>query len=208
MCSSDLLVGVAAVTVVAQVLDLPIAYVDIPDNLLGSLQLPAASTWARLWDVRLVVEAAALAFVASAETLLSATAVDQMHGGKRTNYDRELLSQGAGNILAGLLGGLPMTGVIVRSATNVAAGAKTRTSAILHGVWLLLLVAAAPAVLRLVPTASLAAVLVYTGYKLVNVQNIRRLLQYGGMPVAIYAVTLTVIIVEDLLTGIIVGLLL
>ena len=101
-----------------------------------------------------------------------------------------------------------MTGVIVRSATNVSAGAKTRLSAVMHGVWLLVLVAAAPSVLRLVPTASLAAVLVYTGYKLVNIQNIRKLLHYGRMPVVIYAVTLTVIVVEDLLTGIVSGLVL
>jgi MFS superfamily sulfate permease-like transporter len=131
-----------------------------------------------------------------------------MHDGPRTNYDRELLSQGVGNMLAGLLGGLPMTGVIVRSATNVSAGAKTRKSAIMHGMWLLILVAAAPGVLRLVPTASLAAVLVFTGYKLVNVQNIKRLLQYGGTPVIIYAATLVIIVVEDLLTGIVCGLLL
>ena len=75
-------------------------------------------------------------------------------------------------------------------------------------VWLLVLVAAAPSVLRLVPTASLAAVLVYTGFKLINIRNIKRLLQYGGIPVAIYAITVIVIVVEDLLTGIICGLLL
>jgi MFS superfamily sulfate permease-like transporter len=150
----------------------------------------------------------ALAFVASAETLLSATAVDQMHRGAKTNYDREMFSQGVGNFLCGLVGGLPMTGVIVRSATNVSAGGKTRLSAILHGVWLLVLVAAAPGVLRLIPTASLAAVLVYTGYKLINVQNIRRLMHYGRMPIVIYAVTLVTIVVEDLLTGIMAGLLL
>ena len=202
------LVGVGLATVAAQFIGLPISYVDIPDNLFGSLKLPALENFAQLWQFQFILSAAALAFVASAETLLSATAVDQMHNGPRTNYDRELLSQGVGNALAGLLGGLPMTGVIVRSATNVSAGAKTRLSAILHGLWLLLLVAAAPSVLRLVPTASLAAVLVYTGYKLVNVQNIRRLIQYGGMPVFIYAVTLVVIVAEDLLTGIVCGLLL
>lgn len=202
------LVGVLVATAAAQAIGVPIAYVDIPDNLLSGIRLPSVANFASLLDLQLIFAAAALAFVASAETLLSANAVDQMHDGPRTNYDRELLSQGVGNVLAGLFGGLPMTGVIVRSATNVSAGAKTRQSAILHGVWLLILVAAAPAILRLVPTASLAAVLVYTGYKLVNIQNIRRLLQYGGMPVAIYAVTLIVIVAEDLLTGIVCGLLL
>jgi MFS superfamily sulfate permease-like transporter len=202
------LIGVVVATFAAQLLGLPIKYVDIPDNLLGTLSFPSAATFAQLWNPQLILAAGALAFVASAETLLSATAVDQMHNGPRTNYDHELLSQGVGNVLAGCVGGLPMTGVIVRSATNVSAGAKTRLSAILHGLWLLVLVAAAPSVLRLVPTASLAAVLVYTGYKLVNVQNIRRLLTYGGMPVAIYAATLGVIVVEDMLTGILCGLVL
>jgi MFS superfamily sulfate permease-like transporter len=76
----------------------------------------------------------------------------------------------------------------------------------LHGLWLLILVAALPGVLRMVPTASLAAILVYTGYKLVNPANIRRLLQYGGPPVAIYAVTVVTIVATDLLTGIVAGL--
>ena len=202
------LVGVGIGTAVAHALDLPIKYVDIPDNLFGTLPMPTLGMFARLTDFHLLLAAVTLAFVASAETLLSATAVDQMHSGPKTNYDRELFAQGVGNFLCGLVGGLPMTGVIVRSATNVSAGAKTRLSAILHGVWLLLLVAAAPSVLRLVPTASLAAVLVYTGYKLVNVQNIRKLLHYGRLPVAVYAITLLVIVVDDLLTGIVCGLVL
>lgn len=202
------LVGVAAATAAAQLLALPINYVDIPDNLFVQLEVPGLAAFGRLLDSRFILFAGTLAFVASAETLLSATAVDQMHSGPRTNYDRELVSQGAGNLLAGLVGGLPMTGVIVRSATNVSAGAKTRLSAVLHGAWILALVAAAPALLRLVPTASLAGVLVYTGYKLINLHNIRRLLQYGGKPVVIYAVTLMVIVADDLLTGIVCGLVL
>jgi MFS superfamily sulfate permease-like transporter len=128
-----------------------------------------------------------------------------MHDGPRTNYDKEMRSQGVGNILSGLAGGLPMTGVIVRSATNVAAGAKTRRSAMMHGLWLLILVAALPGVLRLVPTSSLAAILVYTGYKLINPANVRRLISYGGAPVLIYAVTVVMIVCADLLTGIIAG---
>jgi MFS superfamily sulfate permease-like transporter len=202
------LIGVLAATGIAHAMNLPIKYVDLPDNLFATLQTPSLSMFASLADYHMVFEALALAFVASAETLLSATAVDQMHGGKRTNYDKEMFSQGVGNCLCGLVGGLPMTGVIVRSATNVSAGAKTRLSAIMHGAWLLILVAAAPSVLRLIPTASLAAVLVYTGYKLVNVQNIRRLLHYGRMPVIIYGTTVVLIVVEDLLTGIVAGLVL
>jgi MFS superfamily sulfate permease-like transporter len=129
-----------------------------------------------------------------------------MHDGPRTRYNKELIAQGTGNMLCGLVGSLPMTGVIVRSATNVAAGAQTRFSTMLHALWILVFVAVFPQVLRIVPTASLAAVLVYTGYKLVNVQNIRRLLRYGGAPVAIYAATVIGIVATDLLTGILIGL--
>lgn len=200
------LVGVVAGTVLAKVLGTPISFVNIPESLFSGIQLPTLEMFGKMSEWHLLLAALTLAFVASAETLLSATAVDQMHEGPRTNYDRELLSQGVGNTLCGLVGGLPITGVIVRSATNVAAGAKTRRSAMLHGLWLLVLVAAAPGVLRMVPTASLAAVLVYTGYKLVNPANIRRLVSYGGMPVAIYAVTVVMIVATDLLTGIIAGL--
>jgi MFS superfamily sulfate permease-like transporter len=163
-------------------------------------------SFANLLRFDLLVAAFTLAFVASAETLLSATAVDQMHNGPRTEYNRELRSQGIGNILVGLIGGIPMTGVIVRSATNVAAGARTRAATMFHGAWLLVLVAAVPWILEMVPTASLAAVLVYTGYKLVNPQNVRRLLKYGGAPVLIYAATVIMIVATDLLTGILVGL--
>jgi MFS superfamily sulfate permease-like transporter len=202
------LVAVVLATGAAQLLGLDVRYVDLPNNLLGSLTLPSLGSFAILGQPSFILAAAALAFVASAETLLSAAAVDQMHSGPRTQYNKELFSQGVGNMLSGLLGGLPMTGVIVRSATNVAAGARTRRSTMLHGAWLLVLVAAAPQLLRLVPTASLAAILVYTGYKLVNPQNVKRLLHYGGVPVLIYIVTVVMVVSTDLLTGIITGLVL
>jgi MFS superfamily sulfate permease-like transporter len=200
------LVAVVLATAVAQIIGLDVRYVDLPDSLFASIQLPTLAGFARLAEPQFLLAAVALAFVASAETLLSATAVDQMHDGPRTKYNKELFSQGIGNTLSGLLGGLPMTGVIVRSATNVAAGARTRRSTMLHGAWLLVMVAAAPWLLRLVPTASLAAVLVYTGYKLVNPQNVKRLLHYGGFPILIYAVTVVTIVSTDLLTGIMAGL--
>lgn len=202
------LIGVVFATGVAQLFSLPVRYVDLPDSLFGAVKAPAMASFARLAEPDLLIAVITLAFVASAETLLSATAVDQMHDGPRARYNRELMSQGVGNTICGFLGGLPMTGVIVRSATNVVAGAKTRRSAMMHGAWLLLLVAAAPGVLRAVPVSSLAAILVYTGYKLVNPNNVRRLLHYGGAPTLIYVVTVVMIVATDLLTGIISGLVL
>jgi MFS superfamily sulfate permease-like transporter len=153
----------------------------------------------------IILAAISLALVASAETLLCATAVDLMHQGPRTRYDRELAAQGVGNLLCGLLGALPMTGVIVRSAANVQAGGKTRASAILHGFWLLLFVSLLPFALKLIPRSSLAAILVYTGCKLVNPKAVRTLWDYGKSEVAIYAATVIAIVVTNLLTGIMVG---
>jgi MFS superfamily sulfate permease-like transporter len=199
------LVAVVAATTLATLAGLDIRFVELPDSLLASATPMSLDRLGLLGSSGLLISAMTLAFVASAETLLSASAVDRMQDGPRTNYDRELIAQGVGNTLAGLLGALPITGVIVRSATNVNAGAQTRLSTILHGSWLLVFVLAFPSLLRMVPTASLAAVLVYTGYKLVDPAALRRLAAYGDMPVVIYGVTLVTIVATDLLTGIMAG---
>jgi MFS superfamily sulfate permease-like transporter len=162
------LVAVVLATALTAVFGLQIDKVSLPENLFSEFSMPSASLWSQAFDMQIVLAGVAMALIASAETLLCATAVDQLHQGPRTRYDRELAAQGIGNMLCGLLGGLPMTGVIVRSSANVQAGAQTRASAILHGLWLLLFVALLPGVLQWIPIASLAAVLVYTGYKLIN----------------------------------------
>jgi len=159
----------------------------------------------QLADPTLLVAAFALAFIASAETLLSAAAVDRMHSGQRSDFDRELSAQGIGNMLCGVLGALPMTGVIVRSSANVQAGAQTRASAILHGLWLLAFVVVLSSVLQQIPVASLAGVLVYTGIKLVDFKAFRGLGRYGRMPMFTYAATALAIIFTDLLTGVLLG---
>jgi MFS superfamily sulfate permease-like transporter len=128
-----------------------------------------------------------------------------MHDGPRTNYDRELMAQGLGNVVCGALGGLPMTGVIVRSSANVEAGARTRLSAIFHGAWMLLLVVAAPFLLRMIPVSSLAALLVFTGYKLVK-QDVKELAKAGKSEVAIFFATIIGIVALDLLKGVLLGL--
>lgn len=206
------LVGVSVATLVATLLGFthsdavnPVLQVNIPASFLDAVALPKPENLGRFLDSSLVLAALSLALVASTETLLSASAVDRMHQGPRTRYDRELVSQGVGNFLCGLVGALPMTGVIVRSAANVQAGAKTRASAIMHGLWLLLFVSLLPFVLRLIPTSSLAAILVYTGYKLVNVKAVRDLWQYGKGEVAIYLATVGAIVATNLLTGILIG---
>jgi len=199
------LVGVALATAVTVFYDLPISHVKVRDNLLTVIEFPKLESLAHLTDTSLLSASLALAFIASVETLLSATAVDHMHSGPRTHYNKELFSQGVGNTLCGLLGTLPMTGVIVRSSANVQAGARTRASAILHGAWLLLFVAFLPFVLRQIPTACLGAVLVFTGYKLMNIAVINELKDYGRSEVAIYFGTMGAIVATNLLTGVLVG---
>jgi MFS superfamily sulfate permease-like transporter len=201
------LVAVVVATMTAVLTRVQISRVEVPANLLDAVQFADLAALPSLgWTV--VSAGLALAFVASAETLLCATAVDKMHDGPRTRYDKELAAQGVGNMICGLVGALPMTGVIVRSSANVDAGAKTRSSAFLHGLWLLLFVAALPFVLQMIPVAALAAVLVFTGYKLVNVAAIRQLATYGRGEVAIYFATLTTIVAVDLLSGVILGIVL
>ncbi|MCA9248121.1 MAG: SulP family inorganic anion transporter [Planctomycetales bacterium] len=200
------LVAVVAAAALASGLALPVLYVEVPDSLASEVHFPTVATLLDAPWIALIQAAFVIAAVASAETLLCATAVDQMHQGQRTKYDKELAAQGVGNILCGFLGALPMTGVIVRSSANIQSGGQTRLSAILHGMWLLLFVAALGFLLRLIPTAALAAMLVYTGYKLMDLKSIRKLREYGWGEVAIYAATVTTIVAADLLTGVLVGL--
>lgn len=200
------LVAVIAATGAAVAFQLPVKQVELPDNLAAAIHLPDLTGFAgaEIWKAVLVA-AVSIAFIASAETLLSASAVDQMHQGPRTQYDRELFAQGVGNMASGFVGGLPMTGVIVRSAANVEAGARTNLSEILHGVWLLVFVAVFPDLLRWIPTAGLAAILVYTGYKLVDRKIAINLWKESKSEAAIYAATVVMIVATDLLTGVLVG---
>jgi len=199
------LIAAAIATIVAALMRLPVNYVRVPERIADAIHLPSAGALAQLLQPELLTAAVALAFIASAETLLCATAVDQMHTGPRANYDRELAAQGIGNMLCGLAGALPMTGVIVRSSANVEAGARTRLSAMLHGLWLLAAVLAGPTVLSSIPTAALAAILVYTGYKLINPAKVRVLAAAGRSELVIYFATVIGIVVTDLLTGVLIG---
>ena len=199
------LVAVVIATAATALLKLPVLYVEVPDNLWNEIHFPSLTVLKSI-PLRVVLQAGiVLAIVASAETLLCATAVDQMQSHTRTQYDRELAAQGIGNMICGLLGALPMTGVIVRSSANVEAGGRTRLSTILHGAWLLVFVSVLAFLLRMIPTAALAAMLVYTGYKLVNFKIIRELRKYGWGEVVIYVATLGTIVCTDLLTGVLTG---
>jgi len=200
------LLGVVGATLVAFLFGLDVARVNVPASIASAIALPGPDYLANFADPAILVTAFALAFIASAETLLSAAAVDRMHDGVRTDYNKELRAQGVGNLLCGAVGALPMTGVIVRSSANVQAGARTRLSTMLHGIWILGFVAGLPWLLREIPMASLAAVLVVTGWRLVQLAHVRHLFtHYGLLPALIWAATLVVVVAEDLLTGVLVG---
>lgn len=199
------LIAVFSGTFAANYLGFSIRFVDLPESLLGSITFISYEGFNKLFSIEGLITVLSLAVVASAETLLCAAALDKLHSGPRTRFDKELIAQGIGNTLCGVVAALPMTGVIVRSSANLQSGAKTRMSAILHGGWLLALATLVPGVLRLIPTASLAALLVVTGWKLINFKLIPQLAKRGWEEVLIFALTVGSIVSIDLLSGILIG---
>lgn len=148
-----------------------------------------------------------IALVASLETLLCVEATDKLDPLKRvTPTNRELLAQGAGNVISGLIGGLPITQVIVRSSANIQSGGKTKMSAILHGILLLLSVILVPFVLNMIPNSVLAAVLLIVGYKLAKPALFKTMWKEGWMQFVPFIVTVVAIVFSDLLIGIGLGL--
>ncbi|HZI25718.1 MAG TPA: SulP family inorganic anion transporter, partial [Chryseolinea sp.] len=153
------------------------------------------------------IVALTLAIVASLESLLSTEATDKLDPYKRlTNTNRELIAQGSGNILSGLIGGLPITQVILRSSANVQSGGKTKFSTIFHGVLLLLCVILIPKVLNAVPLAVLASVLLVIGYKLANPSVFKEMARLGLNQFLPFIATVIGIVFTDLLKGITIGL--
>ena len=147
-----------------------------------------------------------LAIVASLETLLSIEAIDKIDPYKRvTPTNRELKAQGVGNIISGLLGGLPITSVIVRSSANVNAGGISKTSTITHGILLFASVILIPDLLNKIPLAALAAILIFTGYKLAKIPMIKEFYQKGWDQFIPFIVTVIAILLSDLLIGIFIG---
>ncbi len=178
----------------------------VPEGAAGYLAQFSSPAWASLLDPAVWRIGITLGIVASLETLLSLEATDKMDPLKReAPPNRELFAQGVGNTLSGLIGGLPLTGVIVRSAANVSAGARTRWSAILHGGLLVVAVVLMPRLLNLIPLAALAAILLYTGWKLAHPSILKGMIRLGRSQWVPYVVTVAAILFTDLLVGIAVG---
>ncbi|MFG2893752.1 SulP family inorganic anion transporter [Streptomyces sp. NPDC048248] len=204
------LVAVALATVAVFVLDLPVARVEV-QGLLEAVQPPSAAAFGRLVEPVMLAgtigTVLAFTLIASAESLFSAAAVDRLHEGPRTHYDKELMAQGAGNAVCGMLGSLPMTAVIVRSAANVQAGARTKASRVLHGVWLLVFAAAFPAALGVVPLAALAGVLIHAGCKLIPLKEFGPLWRKHRGEAVVLATTAVAIVATNMFEGVLLGLL-
>jgi MFS superfamily sulfate permease-like transporter len=180
-----------------------LAALDSPMALIDAISMPDLSQLASpdVWRVAMT-----LAVVASLETLLSLEALERIDPKRRrVSPDRELKAQGAGNVVAALLGGLPLTAVIVRSSANVHAGAQTRMSAVIHGLLLLASVFVLTAVLNLIPLASLAAILIQTGYKLAKPRLFIDMAREGVGRWAPFAATIAGVLATDLLIGIAIG---
>jgi carbonic anhydrase len=192
------LAAVGLSTLVATLLNLQIPHVSLPTTFVWAPPQMGDLPW-----LPILASTLAMALIASAESLLSAVAVDKLHSGPRAQLDRELLGQGAANLVSGFLGGLPVTGVIVRSTANIEAGAKTRWSTVLHGVWVVLAVSFLGSVLSAVPLTALAGLLVVVGCRLVSFKHIRDLHRHGES--LVYAVTVVGVVGINLLAGIAMG---
>ncbi|CAL9581075.1 hypothetical protein SUDANB105_05028 [Streptomyces sp. enrichment culture] len=175
-------------------------------DLADAVNTPGAEQFAGLADAGVLTAILTFTVIASAESLFTAAAVDRMHTGPRTRYNTELIAQGAGNTVAGVLGALPITAVVARSSANVQAGARTRISRILHGVWLLAFALLLPQVLALVPISVLAGVLVHSGWKLLAPHEFPKMWRQDRGEFAVMTLTTLAITATALLEGVVVGL--
>ncbi len=197
------LVAIVVATLASLVITTEVPRIELNGSLLDAMHLPALPDGA--WGA-FAAGVLTVALIASVESLLTAVAVDRMQTRTRSNLDRELAGQGAANMVSGAIGGLPITGVIVRSSANVAAGARTRASSILHGVWVLVFALPFAGLIEKIPTAALAGLLVVIGIQLVKLTHITTAKRNGD--IAVYLVTAAGVVFLNLLEGVLLGLLL
>ena len=180
--------------------------VNIPTNIFASITFPDFSklfSTSEIWKDGLII-----GLLATLETLLCIEAIDKLDKQNRiTSVNRELVAQGIGNMTCGLLGAIPMTAVVVRGAANVDAGGRTKLSAFTHGLFLLLAVLLVPFLLNKIPYASLAAILLVTGYNLTKPKLFRNMWSLGWKQFIPFVLTIIVILSTDLLIGVSIGLL-
>lgn len=174
-------------------------------SLLSFLTFP---NFADAFSGKVLISAATIAAVASLETLLNIEACDKIDPFRRiTPLNRELKAQGVANMLSGLIGGLPVTSVVVRSSANIQAGARSKASAITHGIILLMSVLLIPRVLQLIPLSALAGILIVTGFKLTKPALFKEMYQKGWAQFLPFAITVLAVVFSNLLLGVFVGIL-
>ena len=182
----------------------PTQFISLPENVFGGIKSPALNALSLNYD--LLKTAFVIAMVASLETLLSVEAIDKLDPYNRsTPMNRELVAQGVGNIFSGMLSGLPITAVIVRSSANAEAGARTRTSSFAHGVWLVLALLLCIPAINMIPYCVLAVILIRTGYNLAKPKMILKIYRQGREQFLPFVVTVVAILLTDLLIGVLLG---
>lgn len=197
------LVAIVAVTVVSVVFPFHVSRIALEGSLLDALQLPAIphGNWGAV-----AIGVITVTLITSVQSLLTAVATDRMHSGPRSELDRELIGQGASNMVSGVIGGLPIAGVIVRTSANIKAGAKTRASTVLHGFWVMLFALPFAGLIELIPSAALAGLLIVIGIQLLQPAHIETAFKTGDF--AIYLVTIVAVVFLNLLHGVMIGLVL
>lgn len=181
--------------------------VPVAESWSGFLGLFQMADFSQLFNPQVYRAGMVIALVASLETLLNVEAIDKIDPKQRTTPpNQELFAQGVGNVLCGLLGGIPVTSVVVRSTVNINAGGQSKLATISHGFYLLLCVALLPHYLNMIPISSTAAVLLITGWKLTSWRLWKQMWQEGYSQFLPFAITVVAIVFTDLLTGVVIGL--
>ena len=195
------LVAIVTATIISVCLPFDLDRIKLEGSPLDAFELPALphGDWSAV-----ALSIVTVAFIASVESLLGAVAIDRMHHGKPTNFNRELAGQGVANMASGMIGGLPVAAAIVRSSANVQAGARTRASTIMHSVWILVFTLFFAGLLQQIPSAALAGLLVFVGIRLFQPAHIETAMRNGDL--AVYVVTVAGVVFLNLMQGVLIGL--
>ncbi|QUR66314.1 SulP family inorganic anion transporter [Mycobacterium spongiae] len=195
------LVAIVVATTISVVFPFDVARIKLQGSLVDAFQLPGLpdGDWGAV-----AISVVTVALITSVEGLLSAVSIDRLHDGTPTNLDRELAGQGVANMTSGMIGGLPIAAAIVRSSANIQAGAKSRASTILHGVWILVFTLVFAGLIEQIPTAALAGLLVFVGIRLLQPAHVETAMRNGDL--AVYLVTIVAVIFLNLMKGVLIGL--
>lgn len=198
------LIAIVATSLIAYFAKLKVNFIDIPENVFAELSFNLGGAFTN-FSFEYLIGGLAIALVATTETLLCVSAVDSIKEGHKSDYNKELFAQGIGNTLAGIVGALPITGVIVRSSANVEFGGRTKASTIMHGIWITAFLFLFSNVLGYIPRSALAAILVYTGWKLIDVKATKTFFEFSKFEAVIYLTTIVAIVAINLLYGVLIG---